>query len=92
MKTFIYSTLVIILFSGCADVSPHSDVCLTSNPYGFLSGIWHGLILPISFIISLISDDVAIYAYNNNGFAYDFGFISGLYLLYKIIEDEKTNN
>ena len=65
------------LFTGCASVSPHAVDCVTSNSYGFWGGLWHGLILPFDWIGSLFSDDIAIYAYNNNGGWYDFGFILG---------------
>ena len=68
--------LFAILFSGCADVTPVKD-CITTAPYGFWGGLWHGIILPFSFIGSLFSDDIAIYAVNNNGGWYDFGFVIG---------------
>jgi len=46
-------------------------------PAGFLAGLWHGLILPITFIISLFSTNVRIYETNNSGRWYDFGFLIG---------------
>lgn len=46
-------------------------------PAGFLAGLWHGLILPITFIISLFSMDVRIYETSNSGRWYDFGFLIG---------------
>lgn len=70
--------LVAVLFTGCADVSPHVEDCITSSPYGFWGGLWHGLILPFAWIGSLFSDNIAIYAYNNNGGWYDFGFVLGV--------------
>tara|TARA_R110000796_G_scaffold30854_1_gene82206 strand:- start:196 stop:489 length:294 start_codon:yes stop_codon:yes gene_type:complete len=70
--------LVTFLLTGCADVSPHTVDCITSNPYGFWGGLWHGIIIPLSWVGSLFSDDIAIYAYNNNGGWYDFGFILGI--------------
>jgi hypothetical protein len=39
-----------------------------------------------SFIGSIIWDDVAIYAVNNNGGWYDFGFIGGFWLMLKVIK------
>jgi len=70
----LYLIIGIIMLSGCADVT-NIDACRITEPYGFWSGLWHGLIMPISFIISLFKDNVAIYAVNNNGGWYDFGFI-----------------
>jgi hypothetical protein len=48
---------------------------------GFWTGFWHGLILPISFLISLFRTDVGIYQIANNGAWYDFGFLVGVLLL-----------
>ena len=74
----ILLTLVLILPS-CADVS-NVEQCLPlePEPYGFWSGLWHGMISPIAWIGSLFMDDVAIYAVNNNGGWYDFGFVMGI--------------
>ena len=66
-----------ILFIGCADVTPIEE-CIVNTPYGFWGGLWHGMIAPFAWIGSLFSDDIAIYAVNNNGGWYDFGFILGI--------------
>jgi hypothetical protein len=84
MKT-LNLILLFLLFStmfltGCADVTPIQH-CVTSDPYGFWGGLWHGLISPISFFGSLFSDDIAMYAKNNNGGWYDFGFVLGAGIL-----------
>lgn len=79
---------IVLLLSGCADVAEVQNVVnedvtlnngvkyimLTGEPYGFWSGLWHGLILPFSFIGTLFSNNIAIYAVNNTGGWYDFGF------------------
>ena len=77
VKTLLILTATLLLVSGCADVTPVSDCIITTEPYGFWSGLWHGMILPFSFIGRLFSDDIAIYAINNNGRWYDFGFVFG---------------
>lgn len=74
----LYLVLVVFLFTACADVSPHVETYITSDPHGFWGGLWHGMIVPFSWIGSLFSDDIAIYAYDNNGGWYDFGFILGI--------------
>jgi len=74
----LFILLVTFLFTGCADVSPHIETCITSDPYGFFGGLWHGIILPFGWIGSLFSNDIAIYAYDNNGGWYDFGFFLGV--------------
>jgi hypothetical protein len=51
---------------------------LGSAPAGFWAGLWHGLILPITFIVSLFNPNVRIYETNNRGLLYDLGFIIGI--------------
>lgn len=72
--------------SSCADVS-HVKQCLpeTEYTYGFWGGAWHGTISPLAFIGELFSDDIAIYAINNNGRWYDFGYVIGLVGAIKLI-------
>jgi len=74
---FIMLLLLVVVFSGCADVS---SVCPapTDHVYGFWGGLWHGIIVVWSWIGSLFSDNIAVYAVNNNGGWYDFGFVLGL--------------
>jgi hypothetical protein len=47
-------------------------------PAGFLAGLWHGLISPITFVVSLFYPSVRIYEVKNDGLWYDFGFILGV--------------
>ena len=54
-----------------------SDTPAVAVP-GFWRGFWHGVIAPISFIVSLFSDHVRIYASPNTGRWYDFGFMVGI--------------
>ncbi len=44
---------------------------------GFWLGIWHGLISPITFIVSIFSQHVRLYEVHNNGGWYNFGFVIG---------------
>ena len=48
-----------------------------SKPAGFWAGVWHGLICPITFLVSLFVDGVRIYEHNNRGRLYYFGFVLG---------------
>lgn len=77
MKKVLLVVLVLVVFTGCADVAI-VDECLTPDPYGFWGGLWHGMITPFSFIGSLFSDNIAVYAVNNTGGWYDFGFLIGV--------------
>lgn len=83
-KTFTLTTgiiLIIFLLTACADAISIKDCCI-GEPYGFWSGLWHGIIAPISFVASIFKDDIAMYAVNNNGGWYDFGFVLGAGILF----------
>lgn len=73
----IYLLIILFVFASCAEVQ-HVEACQTGHTYGFLGGLWHGIIAPASFVISLFSDHVAVWAVNNNGGWYTFGFLLGV--------------
>lgn len=80
-KMTLLATVIIVLFTGCAESIP-VDQCIDKEPYGFWGGLWHGIIAPVSFLFSLFKDDVAMYAVNNSGGWYDFGFVLGAGILF----------
>ena len=49
---------------------------------GFWLGLWHGIISPVTFVISLFSEDVNFYEVHNNGNWYNFGFVLGAGMLF----------
>ncbi|MDJ0954696.1 MAG: hypothetical protein QNJ81_13545 [Acidimicrobiia bacterium] len=71
--------LLILLLAACsAGANPEVNTpAADGDVSGFWMGLWHGLIVPITFIISLFRDTVNIYDVNNNGNWYDFGFVFG---------------
>ncbi len=48
-----------------------------AEPAGFWAGFWHGIISPLTFLVSLFNPNVRIYETNNKGVIYDFGFLLG---------------
>ena len=71
---------ILVLLTGCtAPANPvlHSEM-ICADPAGFWLGLWHGMIVPITGIVSLFTDDVSIYAVCNTGGGYDFGFWLGV--------------
>jgi len=78
MKNILVILILILGLTSCADVQPQIGECLEGHTYGFWGGLWHGLISPFSFIGSLFSDDIAVWAQNNNGGWYNFGFLLGV--------------
>jgi hypothetical protein len=61
---------------------------------GFWLGVWHGLIAPITFIISIFSAKVSLYEVHNSGGWYNFGFVlgAGLFLSGGILGHKKKSN
>jgi hypothetical protein len=75
--------LVVIVMAGCAPgmnelVSPRTA---TGNTAGFWLGLWHGVISPVTFVISLFTRNVGMYEVHNNGGWYNFGFLLGLSII-----------
>jgi hypothetical protein len=68
--------LLVLLVAGCAPGNARYSV-ETGRPANFWAGLWHGLIIVITFIVSLFTNDVHIYESNNVGWAYNLGFILG---------------
>lgn len=65
-----------LLLSSCA-AGPNPAAGTGQEPPGFWLGLWHGIILPVTFVISLFTDGVNVYEVANNGNWYDFGFAFG---------------
>lgn len=73
--------LVVLLVAACA-AGANPEVDAGPDPAGFWLGLWQGFIAPVTFFISLFTDNVNIYEVNNNGNWYDFGFVIGAGLLF----------
>jgi len=48
---------------------------------GILLGIWHGIISPITLILSFLNPNVQMYEVHNDGAPYNVGFFLGLAIL-----------
>lgn len=71
-----------------AEKTPNSE----GKVAGFWKGLWHGLISPITFIISIFSKNTRLYEVHNNGSWYNFGFVlgAGLFLQGGILGSRKA--
>jgi len=98
MKRFpawaILSILVLVLVLASCAPGPN-DVEKTPDAggriSGFFGGFWHGLIAPITFVISLFTKNVRFYEVHNTGGWYNFGFVlgAGLFLSGGILGKKK---
>lgn len=70
--------LMLVLAACAAGTNAAVDVPSAEGEVaGFWLGLWHGVIVPITWLISLFSDTVSIYEVHNNGGWYDTGFLLG---------------
>jgi len=79
---FVAAVLVVALLalSGCV-AGPNVMVNVPNEEgrvAGFWQGLWHGIIAPVTFVISLFSDTAHVFETHNNGNWYVFGFLLGL--------------
>lgn len=70
-----------LLLASCA-AGPNPAVGTGPEPAGFWLGLWQGFITPVTFVISLFTDDVSIYEVDNSGNWYDFGYVLGLMIIF----------
>ena len=67
----IAALALILVLSSCL---PGDGKASLEKPAGFLSGIWHGWMAPISLIVGIFKASIRVYEPNNSGWWYDFGF------------------
>ena len=79
LRWVLPAVVLLLVLSACAPgANPAVEVpSADGDVAGFWLGLWQGIIVPITFIISLFSDTVSIYEVHNNGGWYDFGFVIG---------------
>ena len=77
--TCLITTVFLFMMVGCAagpnPLANTPDV--GGNVAGFWIGLWHGLIVPLTFICSLLTSSVQFYDVYNNGWPYNLGFLLG---------------
>lgn len=76
----VFALSFLLLLGACAaGVNEHLDTPNAQGTIaGFWLGLWHGMVAPITFIISLFTREVRVYEIHNVGRLYDFGFVLGL--------------
>lgn len=80
----IFALAGLVLLSSCTATPINLDECVSiaKVPSGFLMGLWHGCIAPVTFILSLFVDHIEMYDVYNNGGWYNFGFVLGAGILF----------
>ncbi|WP_079576485.1 hypothetical protein [Krasilnikoviella flava] len=85
VATAVLAVGVLVVLAACA-AGPNPGVDTSAlggqGPYGFWWGLWQGMILPVTFIVSLFTDSVSIYEVHNTGNWYDVGYVLGISLVF----------
>ena len=76
--TTVGAVVVVLTLLGACAAGPNAALDTGPDPAGFLLGLWHGFIVPVTFLVSLFTDDVSIYEVKNSGNWYDFGYVLGI--------------
>ena len=87
MKKLIVISMVIILMLTLSACAPGANeyartVNSRGKVAGFWLGLWHGIISPVTFVVSLFSQNIGIYEVHNNGDWYNFGFMVGIAIIF----------
>jgi hypothetical protein len=79
MKRSLTIVATALLLAAC--VATEAPTAIHPTAPGFWLGVWHGFVFPVSFILSLFTDKISVYAVPNNGHWYDFGYFVGICFL-----------
>jgi hypothetical protein len=52
---------------------------------GILMGIWHGVISPVTLVVSFFNPKVQMYEVHNDGSQYNLGFLLGVAIVFLIL-------
>ena len=77
-RTLVLAGFTLALAACTATQSPNA---VQATAPGFWLGVWHGFIFPVTFIVSLFTDDISVYSVPNNGAWYDAGYFIGIVFL-----------
>lgn len=72
-KSLVLSLFLILVLVSLAGCLP-GDKTHEQKPAGFLWGVWHGWVAPMSLIVGLFKKNIRVYEVINTGWWYDFGF------------------
>ena len=66
-----------LVVAGCAGPNVLAGTQGSRGVAGFWAGLWHGMICPVAFVISLFNHGVSMYEVHNSGWPYNLGFLFG---------------
>ena len=95
-SVIVITAILVIILAGCApgtgiQINTPGPNSLVNTPgpkgtvAGTLIGIWHGIISPVTLIMSFINPNVQMYEVHNDGSQYNLGFLVGVALVFLIL-------
>lgn len=80
----LFCLAVFILLNSCAPgPNPRENTAADNGQVaGFWKGLWHGIISPVTFIVSIFTNNIRFYEVHNSGTWYNLGFVLGAGLLF----------
>ena len=87
MKNLFFTLMISLMMLGITGCAAGPNEMVNSPDEegkisGFWQGLWHGIISPVAFVISLFSDTVHVYEVHNNGGWYNFGYLLGASIIF----------
>lgn len=84
MNKILPAVVAALLFMGTFVAASPAEAALgfvqrgvSSDTPGIISGLWHGMVAPYALLIGIFTN-LGIYAYPNQGWVYDAGFLLGV--------------
>jgi hypothetical protein len=81
-RRFPWVLTAVLIFAVASCAPSANDAINTARPSGtsagFLLGLWHGLIIVVTFVVSLFNHSIGIYEVHNTGWSYNLGFVLGV--------------
>jgi hypothetical protein len=83
MKKILVIFVCMLILASCA-AGPNNTKDIANEKgetASFFQGLWHGIIIPVTLIVSFFTPDVNVYEVHNNGVLYNIGFFLGLTII-----------
>jgi len=81
IKPFLIGALLLVLLVGMAGCVAGTGTYSEAKPANFWSGLFHGVISPLTLFITLFTGNIDMYEPDNVGWGYDCGFFFGMTII-----------
>lgn len=57
----------------------------TNGVAGVVQGLWHGIIAPVTLLLSFFNESIQMYEVHNNGSEYNLGYLLGVAIVFLLL-------